>query len=200
MKKVASLVLFALFVSLVPLAPAQPVEQYDLLITNARIVDGTGNPWFWGSVGIRDGKIAGVGRINGTSAQTIDAKGQIVAPGFIETDMTAELPEESGTVVLELPRSWGELWKAGLRLDLFVDGRPLPLREMEAWVEKQGYLFSSAARELVLPRLALARYRACLGPGGAFGRIAPAAYRLGRVACDEGRLEDGEELRLKPTR
>jgi N-acyl-D-amino-acid deacylase len=84
MKKLASLVLFALFVSLVPVALAQPAEQFDLLITNARIVDGTGNPWFWGSVGLRNGKIAGVGRIIGTAAQTIDAKGQIVAPGFID--------------------------------------------------------------------------------------------------------------------
>lgn len=84
MKTLASLVIFALFVSFAPVAIAQPTQPFDLLITNARIVDGTGNPWFWGSVAVRDGKIVGVGRVSGTAAQTIDAKGQIVAPGFID--------------------------------------------------------------------------------------------------------------------
>ncbi len=84
MKILSSLVLFAIFTSSVPASFAQTPEQFDLLITNARIVDGTGNPWFWGSVGVRDGKIAAVGRVSGTAAQTIDAKGQIVAPGFID--------------------------------------------------------------------------------------------------------------------
>jgi N-acyl-D-amino-acid deacylase len=84
MKTLASLILFSICFSLVPTALAQAPEQLDVLISNARIVDGTGNPWFWGSVAIRDGKIAGVGRVNGTAMQTIDAKGQIVAPGFID--------------------------------------------------------------------------------------------------------------------
>jgi len=84
MKSISWLILFAIFVPLVPTVLAQAPERFDVLITNARIVDGTGNPWFWGSVAIRDGKIAGVGRVNGTATQTIDAKGQIVAPGFID--------------------------------------------------------------------------------------------------------------------
>lgn len=84
MKTLASLVIFALFISFAPVAIALPTQEFDLLITNARIVDGTGNPWFWGSVAVRDGKIVGVGRVSGTAAQTIDAKGQIVAPGFID--------------------------------------------------------------------------------------------------------------------
>ena len=40
--------------------PAAP--RYDLVIINGRIVDGTGNPWFRGSLGIKDGRIARVGR------------------------------------------------------------------------------------------------------------------------------------------
>lgn len=84
MKTTASLILLALVFSLVPTAFSQSPERYDVLITNARIVDGTGNPWFWGSVAIRDGKIAGVGRVDGAADQTIDAKGNIVAPGFID--------------------------------------------------------------------------------------------------------------------
>ena len=61
---------------------------YDLLITNARVVDGSGNPWFRADVAIKDGRIARVGRILPTPPQKIiDAKGQILAPGFI--DVTA---------------------------------------------------------------------------------------------------------------
>ena len=68
--------------------PAQRTETYDLVITNARIVDGTGNPWTYGDVGIRGDRIAAVtqpGVLRTASAkQRIDAKGHIVAPGFID--------------------------------------------------------------------------------------------------------------------
>ena len=60
--------------------------QYDILIANARIVDGTGNPWYRGSVGVVGDRIAYVGpSIPGLSAKrVIDASGQVVAPGFID--------------------------------------------------------------------------------------------------------------------
>src|SRR5258705_8185922 len=58
---------------------------YDLLFTNARVVDGTGAPWFLADVGVRGGKIAAVGRLAGSPAtRTIDASGIVVAPGFID--------------------------------------------------------------------------------------------------------------------
>jgi dihydroorotase/N-acyl-D-amino-acid deacylase len=58
---------------------------YDILIVNGHILDGTGSPWFTGSVAVKDGKIADVGRLtNVTARQVIDAKGLIVAPGFID--------------------------------------------------------------------------------------------------------------------
>ena len=70
---------------------AQSAEKFDVVILNARIVDGTGNPWFRGSVGIRDGRIIKVGRLeNFDSQNTIDAKGQIVAPGFIDVHAHTE--------------------------------------------------------------------------------------------------------------
>lgn len=69
----------------------QTAETYDVVIINGRIVDGTGNPWFNGSVAIRDGRIAAVGRFDQTKAkQVIDAKGQIVAPGFIDVHAHTE--------------------------------------------------------------------------------------------------------------
>ncbi len=64
---------------------------YDLLITNARIVDGSGNPWFRADIAIKDGRIARVGRLGPESAsRTIDARGQIVAPGFIDVHTHVE--------------------------------------------------------------------------------------------------------------
>lgn len=60
-------------------------QTYDLVISNGKIVDGTGNQWFYGDVGIKGGKIIRIGKINPSDAvKTIDAAGLIVAPGFID--------------------------------------------------------------------------------------------------------------------
>lgn len=60
--------------------------RYDILITNARIVDGTGNPWYRGSVATIGDRIAYVGpSVPGLDARrVIDANGQVIAPGFID--------------------------------------------------------------------------------------------------------------------
>jgi N-acyl-D-amino-acid deacylase len=58
---------------------------YDLLIKNGKIVDGTGNPWYYGDVAVRGSKIVGLGKVPPSPAKReIDAKGLIVAPGFID--------------------------------------------------------------------------------------------------------------------
>lgn len=60
-------------------------NNYDILIRNGKIIDGTGNSWFYGDIAIKDGKISKIGRLQASTAQkTIDAKGWIVAPGFID--------------------------------------------------------------------------------------------------------------------
>ncbi len=65
-------------------ASAQSTD-FDLVILNGRIVDGTGNPWFAAGIAIKDGRIVEIGRIDASRAvKTIDAKGLIVAPGFID--------------------------------------------------------------------------------------------------------------------
>jgi N-acyl-D-aspartate/D-glutamate deacylase len=63
----------------------------DLLITNARIVDGTGQPSFDGSVGVRDGRIAAIGSVSGDATRTIDVGGDVVAPGFIDPHSHSDL-------------------------------------------------------------------------------------------------------------
>ena len=58
---------------------------FDLIIGNGHVIDGTGSPWYSADVGIRDGRIAAIGRLTGATAkQRIDAAGKVVAPGFID--------------------------------------------------------------------------------------------------------------------
>ncbi len=70
--------------------PAPPA--FDILITNARIVDGSGGAARTGSVAISAGKIAAVGTVSGTSTRTIDAKGRTLAPGFIDLHSHSDMP------------------------------------------------------------------------------------------------------------
>jgi N-acyl-D-amino-acid deacylase len=60
-------------------------EDCDILITNGKIIDGTGNSWYYGNIAIKNGTIIKIGRdILPVAARIIDAKGLIVAPGFID--------------------------------------------------------------------------------------------------------------------
>ena len=110
---------------------AQPPRPFDLLITNARIIDGTGGPSVTGSVAVRDGRITGVGRVSGPAVRTIDAGGKVLAPGFIDPHshsdfsllvdgnaeskirqgVTTEVIGESGSVAPQKPtaeRNWSD--------------------------------------------------------------------------------------------
>jgi N-acyl-D-amino-acid deacylase len=85
-------ILVAGFSAIALAAQAPPQAQpFDLLITNARVFDGTGNPAVPADIGVRDGRIVSVGRL-GTAAATrvIDATGKFVAPGFIDIHSHAD--------------------------------------------------------------------------------------------------------------
>ena len=60
-------------------------QKYDLLMTGGKIVDGSGNSWFYGDVGIKDGKIVAIGKLSpGDATRVLDVAGLVVAPGFID--------------------------------------------------------------------------------------------------------------------
>jgi len=66
-------------------AAREPALSFDVVITNGRIIDGTGSPWYSGDIGIRNGKIALIGNLSAAPrARTIDARRMVVAPGFID--------------------------------------------------------------------------------------------------------------------
>jgi N-acyl-D-amino-acid deacylase len=67
------------------------VAPYDLVIRNGRIIDGTGSPWYAGDLAIRDGRIAAIGKVDGPARRTLDARGMVVAPGFVDMLGQSEL-------------------------------------------------------------------------------------------------------------
>ena len=97
-----------LALSILTLAAANVVaqgNQVDLLIQNARIIDGTGSPWFRSDVAINDGRIVDVGvDLNIDASQTIDAAGRVVAPGFIDVHTHVE-SSDSRDGLQRLPRA-----------------------------------------------------------------------------------------------
>lgn len=153
--------LIALLV-LIAASPASAADPgpYDLVIRNGRIVDGTGNPWFVGDVAIRGDRIVAVGRVPAAPAKReIDAKGLVVAPGFIDMHSHSDfLLLEDGnapskvrqgvtTEVLGEGQSAGP-WTEGLKPSASTGQRPRWFPTLDAYfkaVEKSGIAVNVAS-------------------------------------------------------
>jgi len=99
-----SLTLISMFVALNLTTPAIQRAQFDVLIKNGRIVDGSGSPGFIADLAIKGDRIAQIGKLtNATATRVIDARGLVVAPGFI--DMLGQ----SETYVLIDPRAMSKV-------------------------------------------------------------------------------------------
>jgi N-acyl-D-amino-acid deacylase len=67
-------------------------NEYDIIIKNGEIVDGTGNPWVSGDIALRGDRIAKIGKLeDATAKRVIDARGLVVSPGFIDMLGQSEL-------------------------------------------------------------------------------------------------------------
>ena len=72
-------------ISIAMSAKTPPQPQFDVLIKNGRIVDGSGRPGYNADIAIKGQRIARIGNLpNATATKTIDASGMVVAPGFID--------------------------------------------------------------------------------------------------------------------
>lgn len=72
------------------LAGSVYAADFDLLIKNAQIADGSGAPLVAGSIAVKDGRILAVGQVEGTADSTIDAGGKVAAPGFVDVHTHSE--------------------------------------------------------------------------------------------------------------
>ncbi|HEY8782073.1 MAG TPA: D-aminoacylase [Mucilaginibacter sp.] len=91
MIKIKALIVFLFFPAILL---AQ--QRFDIILKNGKIVDGTGNPWFYGDVGVIRDKIVCIGDLSKDKAdKIIDVSGLVVAPGFIDVHTHIEGDEKT---------------------------------------------------------------------------------------------------------
>ena len=150
--------------------------EYDVILRNGHIIDGSGNPWFLGDVGIRGDRIAAIGNLGGAHARReIDVTGHVIAPGFIDMlgqsewsllidnrslsklsqGITSEITGEGGSIAPQNQKSIAEANAELARYKLTVDWTTLDgyFRRLE----KAGtplnigtYVGAAQVRELVI--------------------------------------------------
>lgn len=107
----------------------------DSMIKNGRIVDGTGNPWFYGDIGIKNGIIVSFGQGVEDANEVIDAKGNYISPGFIDGHCHSDM------MILDFPESEIKL-QQGVTTEVVgncglapVPVNPLYKKELQKYVE-----------------------------------------------------------------
>ena len=128
-KKLAMILLFTLASVL-----ADSAQSFDIVIINGHIVDGTGSPWYSGDIGIRGGRIAAIGNLSqAPRKRMIDAKGEVVAPGFIDMLGQSEL-----TILVD-PRLPSKIFQ-GITTEITGEGgSAAPLNDAIINADRAGY-------------------------------------------------------------
>jgi N-acyl-D-amino-acid deacylase len=130
-------------------------QEFDLIVERGRVVDGTGNPAFRADVGIRGGRIAALGKLNGRAARRrIDASGKVVAPGFVDihnhSDFTILADGDGQSMIRQGVTSMilGEGGSAAPRggKQRAEDGLPAGAAGAAAWTDLAGYFAALGAR------------------------------------------------------
>jgi dihydroorotase/N-acyl-D-amino-acid deacylase len=109
-------------------------QTFDVLIRNGHIMDGTGSLWYSGDVGIRDGRIAAIGRLPEATAKTvIDARNLLVTPGFIDM-----LGQSEMTILVE-PHLPSKIFQ-GITTEITGEGNSAaPLNDRMVAADRVGY-------------------------------------------------------------
>ena len=123
-----------LLFGLAPIDARDPAPSFDIVITNGRIIDGTGSPWYSGDIGIRDGKITVIGNLSAAPrARTIDARGMVVAPGFIDM-----LGQSEFTILVD-PRLPSKIYQ-GITTEITGEGESVaPLNDAILRADQEQY-------------------------------------------------------------
>jgi N-acyl-D-amino-acid deacylase len=140
----------AVITALLTIAPAaaraQDTGPFDLLVRGGRVLDGTGNPWFRADIGVRDGRIVAVGRLDeATATRMVDAAGRYVSPGFIDIhshadDGSARIGEATIRTDSVHRKAAPNVVSQGVTTVVVNhDGRsPWPIRDQRSILERQG--------------------------------------------------------------
>lgn len=105
--------------------------MYDLIIRNGKIIDGTGSPWYYGDIAIKNDKIDKIGNLKSCQGkEEINAHGKVVSPGFIDMHTHSDL------VILDTPLIEAKV-RQGITTDLLgqdgIAAAPLPEKYVSPW-------------------------------------------------------------------
>jgi N-acyl-D-amino-acid deacylase len=109
---------------------AQPAPMYDVVIRNARLLDGDGNPWVNADVAIKDGRFVKIGHVAGRGAREIDAQGDYVSPGWID------MMDQSGQVLLKNGLAENKLREGVTSAIAGEGGTPVPSAQIPEYFKK----------------------------------------------------------------